>query len=365
MFKQVLNKIFGSSDKTTSNRLNLSDSPVRNKAPIYSIPTVSPFQSIQTDSNFDLNVNTNTTSSQQQFTTKNTTSNKKQVASSKYTESHTRQIYIAPHCIRYSNSTLDDTVYRIDDESLSEIATEILESDNSPPKLQIVFYDGRYFAINNSHLQIYKQLQLSGLITHVQADVISLEAIPLALRQHLLQQPCLNNSITNSNDTISDEEFDDMIDVASNNISNSSSSAISSTNGLVEILSADILTPASIEMISKQMLVDETYEFGACENCVDTDDEDIEEVHERNKIDIEDQEEESVNTVLDEKEIIKNIKKDYEWKKYENFCSSSFKMKQDENKENIKKKKVLRRQSSDDKIIHQSEEEVELRNLIS
>ncbi len=66
---------------------------------------------------------------------------------------------------------MDDTIYRIDDESLNEIAVEILESDNMPPKLQIVYYLGNYYSINNSHLQIYKQLQLSGLITHVQADV--------------------------------------------------------------------------------------------------------------------------------------------------------------------------------------------------
>lgn len=35
---------------------------------------------------------------------------------------------------------------------------------------------------------------MSGLITHVQADVISVEAIPMALRQHLLQTPSVLNN---------------------------------------------------------------------------------------------------------------------------------------------------------------------------
>ena len=110
-------------------------------------------------------------------------------AYAKFDDNNTRQIYIAPHCIRYSNSTLDETIYRIDEESLNEIAAEILESENAPPKLQIVLYNGNYYAINNSNLQIYKQLQLTGLITHVQADLISIEAIPYQLREYLLQTP--------------------------------------------------------------------------------------------------------------------------------------------------------------------------------
>lgn len=72
----------------------------------------------------------------------------------KFNTPNIQQIYIAPHCIRYTNSTLDDTVYRIDDESLNEIASEILEAESVPPKLQIVFYANRYYAINNSHLQV-------------------------------------------------------------------------------------------------------------------------------------------------------------------------------------------------------------------
>lgn len=262
MFRQVLNKIFGSA--ASNNRLNLTDSPAHSRAPIYAIPTSSPCFQSSTESNFDLNV-TNASSKSSQ-PDKKILNNSGSIP--KFTESNTRQVYIAPHCIRYSNSTLDDTIYRIDDDSLNEIAIEILESDNLPPKLQIVFYDGKYFAINNSHLQIYKQLQISGLITHVQADVISLEAIPLALRKHLLQPICLNNSISNSNDTVSDEDYD----YAPDEPGVSNSSPLNSSNGITEILSADILTPASVEMISKHMMVDETYEFGTCENCVDSED---------------------------------------------------------------------------------------------
>lgn len=75
----------------------------------------------------------------------------------KFNSPNVQQIYIAPHCIRYTNSTLDDTIYRIDDESLAEIASEILEAESVPPKLQIVLYGNRYYAINNSHLQVRVQ----------------------------------------------------------------------------------------------------------------------------------------------------------------------------------------------------------------
>jgi hypothetical protein len=220
-------------------------------------------------------------------------------------ESSIQQIYIAPHCIHYTNSTSDDTVYRIDDESLNEIAAEILESDNSPPKLQIVHYGDRYFAINNSHLQIYKQLQISGLITHVQADVINIEAIPFALRQHLFQTAfeCVghhhhhHHHQMNNDDVISDEDLElseeamaahvmgmglDSSDLSNHNhhsglanntacsSTSSKSSSSAASSGIGQILSADVLSPSTIEMLSKEMLIDETYEFGACENCVES-----------------------------------------------------------------------------------------------
>lgn len=328
MFKQVFTKLFRSNDDTrniTDKGANISpditDINRYDRAPIYAIPTISScFQSSgysssapmndyynlynenkasNTNSNNNSNINNNgnkssqiksvssslssstssssTSSSASSTCTTSSINNKTKTKSDrKYDDSNTRQIYIAPHCIRYSNSTLDDTIYRIDDDSLNEIATEILESDNLPPKLQIVYYAGKYFAINNSHLQIYKQLQLSGLITHVQADVISVEAIPFALRQHLLQTP--SNS-ANSNE-ISDEEYGDELTFDNINRSGACSSSSGVSAGSSAISShgmADILTPANIEMLNKEMLVDETYEFGTCENCLDSDNEEEDE----------------------------------------------------------------------------------------
>jgi hypothetical protein len=215
---------------------------------------------------------------------------------------------------------LDDTVYRIDDDSLNEIAAEILESDTCPPKLQIVFHTdhNKYYAINNSHLQIYKQLQLSGLITHVQADVINIEAIPHALRQHLFQAAPSNVVATaaatssthndGTGDEIDDDDDEDDEDGDLNLSSNSSCVASSSsssgpcnpstkhssnigtatvsiTNGnLADILTADVLSPSTIEMLTKEMLVDETYEFGQCDNCVQSDHENDDQDQDEKKI---------------------------------------------------------------------------------
>lgn len=191
----------------------------------------------------------------------------------KYDDNNTRQIYIAPHCIRYSNSTLDDTIYRIDDESLNEIAAEVLESENLPPKLQIVFYDGVYFAINNSNLQIYKQLQLSGLITHVQADLISVEAIPFALREFLLQTPSNLNNYTHE---FTDEEYQE---VQNSDLTSETNRSSNVTNESLNDSENNEL-PDENEVIfgedvfeENDIFVDEIYEFGVCENCLDSGDE--------------------------------------------------------------------------------------------
>lgn len=214
-------------------------------------------------------------------------------SSNKFDTNSIKQIYIAPHCIRYTNSTLDDTIYRIDEESLNEIAAEILESDNTPPKLQIVFYNSQYFAINNSHLQVYKQLQMCGLITHVQADVLSVETIPYALRQHLLQTPYeLSHHHNGSGSTVNSNDDDDDGDECTDGEEDDTLSLQHRRNVVLEeayggnprsnscsypaASAIDILSAENLSMLEKEMLVDETYEFGACENCAESEDDDCE-----------------------------------------------------------------------------------------
>lgn len=308
MLKNVFTRLFRSS--TTSGSTN---NRKYERAPIYAIPTIS--QSFNNQSPQSSGVvlqrssstcledeeNSSQRSTSSISSTTSSSSSSRTTIESKYAvkspparlnESTIQQIYIAPHCIHYTNSTADDTIYRIDDESLNEIAAEILESDNCPPKLQIVLYEEKYFAINNSHLQIYKQLQLSGLITHVQADLISIDAIPYALRQYLFQPSELVTVPTRSNSS-NQEECDDDIDEIEDGVNDDeedeeclneearpdsefvNSATVSSSVDpacLASILNADVLSPSTIEMLSKEMLVDETYEFGACENCVESED---------------------------------------------------------------------------------------------
>jgi hypothetical protein len=338
MFKSVFSKLFrpsAPSQPPTNNIYNGQNrrpschdpySAEYDRAPVYAIPTISQsFQgnaSERVENSSQRSTSSISSSSSASYNNQNfqsSSSNKKPSQppttkgknTARLNESSIQQIYIAPHCIHYTNSTSDDTIYRIDDESLNEIAAEILESDNSPPKLQIVHYGDRYFAINNSHLQIYKQLQISGLITHVQADVINIEAIPFALRQHLFQTAfdCVghhhHHHQMNNDDVISDEDLElseeamaahamamGMVDCDYNNQSelgnntacssaSSKSSSSAASSGIGQILSADVLSPSTIEMLSKEMLIDETYEFGACENCVESEHEEEEETEER------------------------------------------------------------------------------------
>jgi hypothetical protein len=322
MFKQVLTKLFSSDSlKSSSSNQNVKTYPHR--PPIYNpVPTISScFQqqsSIASDSllanyynNTDTTKSNHHTPRQIQMSKSSSGSsispsstrsvNSRITSNSKVTSKNnlnpnstiaatppplstsnlknTEQIYIAPHCIKYTNSTLDDTIYRIDDESLNEIATEILESESSPPKLQIVFYDNKYFAINNSHLQIYKQMQYVGLITHVQADVISVEAIPLPLRKHLLQTPSnLASSNSDEDEDAEGEEEDEGVNTNNDSFESGKNSRCRKLGGTSSSTSSgiisDIITQANVERLSKCMLVDETYEFGLSENCIESDLED-------------------------------------------------------------------------------------------
>lgn len=277
MFKQVFTKLFNTTSSSNNNRQKIQK--YEHRPPIYNpIPTISScFQQQETPlspSLYDDNNNIQKSPVSSSISPKPTTS-KNSLFSSNFKNSSTRQIFIAPHVIRYTNSTLDDTIYRIDDESLNEIATEILESDLAPPKLQIVLYEQKYFAINNSHLQIYKQMQYVGLITHVQADVLAIEAIPLPLRKHLLQTPLnLANSDESSSSSSDDneDEDDEEEDYDQDETKKGNVSACSSTSsGIID----DIDTRLNA-------LVDETYEFGTSENCVDSDLEDSDDDEDQN-----------------------------------------------------------------------------------
>ena len=43
-----------------------------------------------------------------------------------------------------------------------DISTKLMESD-CPPKLQICAHNNQWFALNNSHLLVYRQLERIGL----------------------------------------------------------------------------------------------------------------------------------------------------------------------------------------------------------
>jgi hypothetical protein len=241
MFRQVFSKLFF----TKSNNESESSSSTVVQRQIYAIPTVSSNIQSMSSSNFE-------TKKVVPFNNNNNGS----LECKKYIDSNTRHIYIAPHCIRYTNSTLDNTIYRIDEESLNEIAAEILDSDTKePPKLQIVFYKNNYFAINNSHLQIYKQLELCGFITHCLSDLINIEAIPIKLREHLLRTPEhlleLENMSSNHEiiQTENEEDEDDLDSYVEENNSNCLNSGSTSSGN-------------SASEDSDNKLIDETYEFG-------------------------------------------------------------------------------------------------------
>ncbi len=80
---------------------------------------------------------------------------------------HSRTLTLAPSNIHFTSSSLGDLKHSVIDEKLMiDISTKLMESD-CPPKLQICTHNNQWFALNNSHLLVYRQLERIGLCDSV------------------------------------------------------------------------------------------------------------------------------------------------------------------------------------------------------
>jgi len=121
---------------------------------------------------------------------------------------------------------------------------------------------------------------LSGLITHVQADLISVEAIPFPLREFLLQTPSRLNDFNETADEEYQNNSDDLSCSQSNEMSNQSVANESQYSSEHHAECSYLDAPPDVVFIEdvfedKEVYVDEVYEFGAAENCVDSGEEDL------------------------------------------------------------------------------------------
>lgn len=83
--------------------------------------------------------------------------------SSSGSASRSRVLALPPSLIRFTDATLADLQQsQIDEKLLNEISRKLVESV-VPPKLQICRHENQWFALNNSHLLIYRQLERTGL----------------------------------------------------------------------------------------------------------------------------------------------------------------------------------------------------------
>ncbi|CAM4935905.1 unnamed protein product [Rotaria socialis] len=135
----------------------------------------------------------------------------------------TRTLSLAPSTINFTNSSLGDLKdSTIDEKLMIDISTKLMNS-TSPPKLQICAHNNQWFALNNSHLLVYRQLERIGLCDTVVCDVIRSEDIPLGIRESLVpvvkrqQKPdsCCQNSrehMEDQNVLMDDEEGEDQCD---------------------------------------------------------------------------------------------------------------------------------------------------------
>lgn len=74
---------------------------------------------------------------------------------------------LAPSTIHFTDSSLGDLrTSTIDEQLMIDISCQLLQS-LTPPKLQICAHQNQWFALNNSHLLVYRQLERIGLCNQV------------------------------------------------------------------------------------------------------------------------------------------------------------------------------------------------------
>ena len=138
--------------------------------------------------------------------------------------SQCQTLSLAPSAIHFTDSSLGDLKYSIIDENLMiDISRKLVESD-CPPKLQICTHQNQWFALNNSHLLVYRQLERIGLCDSVGrvtinntnlkkrktidnglnlvCDVIRSEDIPIGIRRTLKPMRQITISETSSHDEV-------------------------------------------------------------------------------------------------------------------------------------------------------------------
>ncbi|CAF0964441.1 unnamed protein product, partial [Didymodactylos carnosus] len=117
----------------------------------------------------------------------------KKSTSSENHQNNYRTLTLSPSTVNFTNSCLGDLKHSIIDEKLMiEISTKLIESD-CPPKLQVVENNHQWFALNNSHLLVYRQLERIGLCDKVVCDIIPSQNIPDGIRETLINHNTNNN----------------------------------------------------------------------------------------------------------------------------------------------------------------------------
>lgn len=67
----------------------------------------------------------------------------------------------------------------VDEKLICSVSNQICENNGkSLPKIQVSLKGGAYFALNNSSLHIYRELEKRGKCSRIQVDVVDINKIP-------------------------------------------------------------------------------------------------------------------------------------------------------------------------------------------
>ncbi|XP_064478833.1 uncharacterized protein LOC135392096 [Ornithodoros turicata] len=80
----------------------------------------------------------------------------------------------ASHGLRLAPDVLDDVSHRLQ------------ENRETVPRIQVVEKDGTWFALNNSYLHVYRELERQGKCPKIRVDVVALSKVPQDVQKGML-----------------------------------------------------------------------------------------------------------------------------------------------------------------------------------
>lgn len=95
-----------------------------------------------------------------------------------YVNNTTSSRYLAPSDVNFIQDGEEKLQGQLDENTVSELSNRILHNEGNFPTIQVVQKDGAFFALNNSYLRVFRELENRGKCAKMKVDVVPLSKVP-------------------------------------------------------------------------------------------------------------------------------------------------------------------------------------------